>query len=300
MCRLSNACVSSNAKIFAKLVIFLNAFKIGKIEIGGGKLFLMAGPCVLEGFERSLKIGRRAKEIAENLNLPYIFKASFDKANRSSIKSFRGPGLDEGLKILAAIKSELGVPIVTDIHETYQAAPVAQVADIIQIPAFLCRQTDLLSAAAKTGKVVNVKKGQFLSPADMKNVVVKLEESGTKKIMLTERGTSFGYNNLVVDMRGLKIMRDFGYPVIFDGTHSVQLPGGAGTSSAGQREFVEYLCRAAAAVGIDGLFLEVHDNPAEALSDGANMICLDNLENLLKNVLAVHETVKNFCEVGND
>ncbi len=278
----------------------MNIFKIGDIEIGGGKLFLMAGPCVLEGYERSLKIGRRAKEIADNLNLPYIFKASFDKANRSSIKSFRGPGLDEGLKILAAIKSELKVPIVTDIHETYQAAPVAQVADIIQIPAFLCRQTDLLTAAAKTGRVVNVKKGQFLSPNDMKNVVVKLEESGTKKIMLTERGTSFGYNNLVVDMRGLVIMRNFGYPVIFDGTHSVQLPGGGGTVSAGQREFVGYLTRAAAAVGIDGLFLEVHDNPAEGLSDGANMISLDKLENLLKNVLAVHETAKNFCEVEND
>ena len=275
----------------------MNTFKIGDIEIGNGNLFLMAGPCVLEGYERSLKIGKRAKEIAQNLNLPYIFKASFDKANRSSIKSFRGPGLDEGLKILAAIKAELKVPIVTDIHETYQAEKVAQVADILQIPAFLCRQTDLLVAAAKTGKVVNVKKGQFLSPNDMKNVVVKLEESGTKKIMLTERGASFGYNNLVVDMRGLPIMRSFGYPVIFDGTHSVQLPGGSGTSSSGQREFVPYLTRAAAAVGIDGLFLEVHDNPAEGLSDGANMIQLDKLENLLKNVLLIHETTKKFSEV---
>lgn len=274
----------------------MNKFKIGEIEIGGGNLFLMAGPCVLEGYERSLKIGKRTKEIAEKLNLPYVFKASFDKANRSSIKSFRGPGLDEGLKILAKIKAELKVPIVTDIHETFQAEPVAQVADILQIPAFLCRQTDLIIAAAKTGKVVNVKKGQFLSPNDMKNVVIKLEESGAKKIMLTERGASFGYNNLVVDMRGLPIMRSFGYPVIFDGTHSVQLPGGGGTISSGQREFVGYLTRAAAAVGIDGLFLEVHDNPTEALSDGANMICLDKLENLLKNVLLIHETTKNFCE----
>ena len=274
----------------------MNKFKIGEIEIGNGNLFLMAGPCVLEGLERSLKIGKRTKEICEKLNLPYIFKASFDKANRSSIKSFRGPGLDEGLKILSAIKAELKVPIVTDIHESYQAAPVAQVADVLQIPAYLCRQTDLLIAAAKTGKVVNVKKGQFLSPNDMKNVVVKLEESGTKKIMLTERGATFGYNNLVVDMRGLPIMRSFGYPVIFDGTHSVQLPGGSGTSSGGQREFVPYLTRAAAAVGIDGLFLEVHDNPPEGLSDGANMIYLDKLENLLKNVLAVHNTVKNFSE----
>ncbi len=272
----------------------MNVVRIGDIKIGGGKLVLLAGPCVIEGYERSLMIGRRAKEIADKLNIPYIFKASFDKANRSSIKSFRGLGMDEGLKILAAIKAELNVPIVTDIHESYQAEIVAEVADILQIPAFLCRQTDLLVAAAKTGKVVNVKKGQFLSPNEMKNVVAKLEESGTRKILLTDRGTSFGYNNLVVDFRGLPIMRGLGYPVIFDGTHSVQLPGGAGTTSWGQREFVEYLTRAAAAVGIDGLFLEVHDNPAEALSDGANMIPLDKLEILLKNVLAVHETVKDF------
>ncbi|MBQ9487482.1 MAG: 3-deoxy-8-phosphooctulonate synthase [Selenomonadaceae bacterium] len=272
----------------------MNKVKICDIEVGGGNLILMAGPCVLEGFERSLKIGRRTKEIADKLKIPYIFKASFDKANRSSIKSFRGPGLEEGLKILAAIKSELNVPIVTDIHETYQAEPVSKVADVLQIPAFLCRQTDLLMAAAKTDKVVNVKKGQFLSANEMKNVVTKLEESGTKKIMLTERGTSFGYNNLVVDMRGLATMRSFNYPVIFDGTHSVQLPGGAGTSSGGQREFVPYLTRAAAAVGIDGLFLEVHDNPAEGLSDAANMIPLDELEDLLRKVLAVHEVTKNF------
>ena len=270
----------------------MHKVKIGNIEFGGGKLVLLAGPCVLEGYERSLKIGRRTKEIADKLGIPYIFKASFDKANRSSIKSFRGPGLEEGLKILAAIKSELNVPIVTDIHETYQAARVAEVADILQIPAFLCRQTDLLVAAAKTGKVVNVKKGQFLSPYEMKNIVIKLEESGTNKILLTERGTCFGYNNLVVDFRGLVTMRGFGYPVIFDGTHSVQLPGGAGTSSSGQREFIPYLTRAAAAVGIDGLFLEVHDNPDEALSDGANMVKLDNLEDLLKNVLAVREGIR--------
>ena len=278
----------------------MNKVKIDNIEFGGGQLVLMAGPCVLEGYERSLKIGKRTKEIAEKLGIHYIFKASFDKANRSSIKSFRGPGLDEGLKILAAIKSELKVPIVTDIHETFQAAPVAEVADVLPIPAFLCRQTDLLTAAARTNKIVNVKKGQFLSPSEMKNVVAKLEESGTQKILLTERGTSFGYNNLVVDLRGLVIMRSFGYPVIFDGTHSVQLPGGAGTTSSGQREFVPYLTRAAAAVGIDGLFLEVHDNPAEALSDGANMISLENLESLLKNVLEVHNVTKKFCEVNND
>ena len=269
----------------------MNKVKVGDIEIGGGKLVLLAGPCVLEGLERSLRIGRRAKEIAKRLKMPYIFKASFDKANRSSIKSYRGPGLEEGLKILAAIKRELNVPIVTDIHETYQAAPVAEVADILQIPAFLCRQTDLLIAAAKTGKVVNVKKAQFLSASDMINVVDKLR-SQTEKIMLTERGTSFGYNNLVVDMRGLPIMRGFGCPVIFDGTHSVQLPGGAGSSSGGQREFVAPLVRAACAVGVDGLFLEVHDNPAEGLSDGANMIALDDLEKILSDALKVQEVFR--------
>lgn len=269
----------------------MNTVKVGNVEFGGGKLVLIAGPCVLEGFERSLLIGRRAKEIAQRLNMPYIFKASFDKANRSSIKSFRGPGLVEGLKILADIKRELNVPIVTDIHESYQAQPVAEVADILQIPAFLCRQTDLLIAAAKTGKVVNVKKAQFLSARDMSNVVEKLRTQ-TEKILLTERGTSFGYNNLVVDMRGLPIMRGFNCPVIFDGTHSVQLPGGAGTSSGGQREFVEPLVKAACAVGVDGLFLEVHDNPAEGLSDGANMIALDNLEKLLASALKIHEVTQ--------
>ena len=269
----------------------MNTVTVGNVEFGGGKLVLIAGPCVLEGFERSLLIGRRAKEIAQRLNMPYIFKASFDKANRSSIKSFRGPGLVEGLKILADIKRELNVPIVTDIHESYQAQPVAEVADILQIPAFLCRQTDLLIAAAKTGRVVNVKKAQFLSARDMSNVVEKLR-SQTEKILLTERGTSFGYNNLVVDMRGLPIMRGFNCPVIFDGTHSVQLPGGAGTSSGGQREFVEPLVKAACAVGVDGLFLEVHDNPAEGLSDGANMIALDNLEKILTSALKVHEAIQ--------
>jgi 2-dehydro-3-deoxyphosphooctonate aldolase (KDO 8-P synthase) len=267
----------------------MNTVKVGSIEFGSGKLVLLAGPCVLEGYERSLMIGQRVKEIAERLNMPYIFKASFDKANRSSIKSYRGPGLVEGLKILSDIKRELNVPIVTDIHEAHQAAPVAEVADILQIPAFLCRQTDLLVAAAKTGKVVNVKKAQFLSARDMINVVEKLRSSGTEKILLTERGTSFGYNNLVVDMRGLPIMRSFNCPVIFDGTHSVQLPGGAGSSSGGQREFVEYLVRAAVAVGVDGLFLEVHDNPTEGLSDGANMIPLDKLEKILSDALKIHE-----------
>jgi len=259
---------------------------------GGEPLVLLAGPCVLEGFEHSLMIGRGIKEITDRLGIPYVFKASFDKANRSAFHSFRGPGLEEGVKILGKIRDELGVPVVTDIHETCQADTVAKVADVLQIPAFLSRQTDLLHAAAQTGAVVNVKKGQFLSPSDMRNVVDKIHESGSDRILLTERGESFGYNNLVVDMRAFPIMRGFGYPVIFDGTHSVQLPGGAGTSSGGQREYVEYLVRAAVGAGVDGLFLEVHDNPPEALSDGANMVYLDKLEELLKDALAIYEVVR--------
>ncbi|MBO6203561.1 MAG: 3-deoxy-8-phosphooctulonate synthase [Selenomonas sp.] len=271
----------------------MNKVKIGDYVVGGGeKLTLLAGPCVLEGLDRCLLIGRTIKEICQRLDINYVFKASFDKANRSSYHSFRGPGLKKGLEMLKTIKAELGVPVVTDIHETSQAKPVAEVADILQIPAFLCRQTDLLHAAAQTGKVVNVKKGQFLAPEDMRNVVDKLHESGCDQIMLTERGASFGYHNLVVDMRSLPIMRSFGYPVVMDGTHSVQLPGGNGTTSAGNREYVEYLVRAAVAAGVDALFLEVHDNPEEALSDGANMVYLDKLEDLLKDAVAIHEIVR--------
>lgn len=271
----------------------MNQVKVGNFTIGGSApLALLAGPCVLESLERSLLIGRTVKEICGRLGINYVFKASFDKANRSSFHSFRGPGLTKGIAWLKTIKEELGVPIVTDIHESYQAAPAAEVADILQIPAFLCRQTDLLHAAAQTGRVVNVKKGQFLAPDDMRNVVDKLHESGCDQLMLTERGASFGYHNLVVDMRSLPIMRSFGYPVVFDGTHSVQLPGGNGTSSSGNREYVEYLVRAAVGVGIDALFLEVHDNPEEALSDGANMVYLDKLEDLLKEALAIHEIMQ--------
>lgn len=271
----------------------MNQVKVGNFTIGGAApLALLAGPCVLESLERSLLIGRTVKEICGRLGINYVFKASFDKANRSSFHSFRGPGLTKGIAWLKTIKEELGVPIVTDIHESYQAAPAAEVADILQIPAFLCRQTDLLHAAAQTGRVVNVKKGQFLAPDDMRNVVDKLHESGCDQLMLTERGASFGYHNLVVDMRSLPIMRSFGYPVVFDGTHSVQLPGGNGTSSSGNREYVEHLVRAAVGVGIDALFLEVHDNPEEALSDGANMVYLDKLEDLLKEALAIHEIVQ--------
>ena len=261
---------------------------IGNYKVGAGHpLLVMAGPCVLEGYERSLMIGRRAKAICEKVGLPYVFKASFDKANRSSLTAFRGPGLEEGLEILKQIKKDLGVPVVSDVHETYQVEKAAEVLDIIQIPAFLCRQTDLLVAAAHTGRVVNVKKGQFLAPWDMKNVINKLVGSGTEKIMLTERGASFGYNTLVTDMRSLPIMRDFGYPVIMDVTHSVQIPGGKGTSSGGQSQYAPISARAAAAVGVDGLFMEVHDNPAEALSDGPNMIALDKMEQVLLDAKAI-------------
>lgn len=271
----------------------MNIVTVGNYKVGQGcPMLLMAGPCVLEGYERSLMIGRRAKAIADKLGMPYVFKASFDKANRSSYNSFRGPGLKEGLAILAQIKKDLGVPIVTDIHEPAQAEPVAEVADILQIPAFLCRQTDLVYQAAKTGRTVNVKKGQFLAPWDMKNVIKKIEEAGNHNIMLTERGASFGYNTLVTDMRGLAIMRELGYPVVMDATHSVQIPGGQGTSSGGQSQYVPHMARAAAAVGIDALFLEVHDNPAEALSDGPNMVKLDDLEALLKDVLAIDKIVR--------
>lgn len=267
--------------------------KIGNLTVGGGKgLFLLAGPCVIEDPERTLMIGRRTKEICDRLGIPYIFKASFDKANRSSYSSFRGPGLEEGLKILAHIKKELQVPVVSDIHSVEQIEPAAEVLDVLQIPAFLCRQTDLVYGAAKTGKCVNVKKGQFMAPKDMINILKKMEEAGNENLMLTERGASFGYNNLVVDMRSFPIMRDFGYPVIFDATHSVQLPGGAGTKSSGQREFVPFLSRAAVGAGVDGLFMEVHDNPEEALSDGPNMVCLDDLEAILRDLKAIDTIVK--------
>lgn len=270
----------------------MNQVQVGEWKLGGGDLFLMAGPCVIESEERTLMIGREIKRICERLGVPYIFKASFDKANRTSFHSFRGPGLEEGLKILGRIKAELGVPVVSDIHAETQITPAAAVLDVLQIPAFLCRQTDLVYGAGLTGRTVNVKKGQFLAPEDMKNVVDKIREAGNENIMLTERGYSFGYHNLVVDMRSLAIMRQFGYPVVFDGTHSVQLPGGAGTGTAGQREFIPYLTRAAVATGIDGLFMEVHDNPAEALSDGSNMLYLDRLEGLLKELLDIHAIVR--------
>lgn len=254
---------------------------------------LIAGPCVLEGYERSLKIGNKVKEITTKLGIPYIFKASYDKANRSSVNSYRGPGLEEGLKLLKKIKEELAIPVLTDIHQVEQAKMAAEVVDILQIPAFLCRQTDLLVEAAQTGLIVNVKKGQFLAPWDMARVAEKIASSGNDKILLTERGTSFGYNNLVVDMSSLPIMRETGYPVVFDVTHSVQRPGARGDTSGGDREFVPYLTRAAVATGVDAVFMEVHDNPEEALSDGPNMVYLDRLEPLLQQVLEIDSLIKN-------
>ena len=254
---------------------------------GDSPHILIAGPCVIESEKLVLETATGIAKIAQELHIPYIFKVSYDKANRTSISSFRGLGLSAGLKILKKVKEEVGVPILTDIHEVQDVTQVAEIVDILQIPAFLCRQTDLLCAAAKSGRVINVKKGQFLSPWDMSNVVKKLEEAGTKNICLTERGSSFGYQNLVVDMRSLPVMRALGYPVIFDATHSVQLPGGGGTCSSGQREFVAPLARAAAAVGCDGFFMEVHPQPDEALSDGPNMVPLKELHGLLVQLQAI-------------
>lgn len=255
------------------------------------KFMLIAGPCVIESEEKVMLIAEKIKGIAERLDLDYYFKASFDKANRTSITSYRGPGIDEGLRILKKVKDTYGLKIATDIHEPWQADRVKDVVDIIQIPAFLCRQTDLLVAAAKTGKLINVKKAQFLAPWDMKNVVKKIEDSGNKNIMLCERGTSFGYNTLVVDMTGIQEMKKFGYPVVMDATHSVQKPGGKGTATGGNRENVEPLAKAAIAAGADALFFEVHPNPDEALSDGPNMVPLDQFEDMLKRIIRVYDAV---------
>ena len=261
------------------------------VTAGEGRLVVLAGPCVVETAEFTRRMAEVVKQICAARDVGLVFKASFDKANRSSAESVRGPGLDEGLEILAGVKEAAGVPIVTDIHESSQAEPVARVADVLQIPAFLSRQTDLLTAAAATGAAVNVKKAQFLSPPEMGNVVRKLERGGADRILVTERGSTFGYNNLVVDFRSLPQLRGLGYPVVFDATHSVQLPGGLGTASGGQREFVPHLARAAAAVGIDALFVEVHENPDSAPSDGPNMLTPDQFDRLLEEVLAVRAAV---------
>ena len=272
-----------------------HSFSLGNLTVGDGRLFLVAGPCVLESEPHARQLADAIQRITSDLGMPYIFKASYDKANRTSIQSFRGPGLHEGCRILRSIGESNGLPVLTDIHTPEQSGEVSDalgpVAAMLQIPAFLCRQTDLLIAAAKTGRAINVKKGQFVAPWDMRHAVEKLNDSGTFSISLTERGASFGYNNLVVDMRSLPIMREQA-PVIFDGTHSVQTPSGAGGKSGGQPEFIPVLARAAVAAGIDGIFLEVHDNPAQAKSDGANALHLDLLKPVLEKLLAVHEAVK--------
>jgi 2-dehydro-3-deoxyphosphooctonate aldolase (KDO 8-P synthase) len=255
---------------------------LGSLRLGAGNpLFLIAGPCVIESEAHARMMAEKVAKIAADAGVPYIFKASYDKANRTSVKAFRGPGAQEGLRILGKIKSDLKVPVLTDIHDASQAAPAAEVCDVLQIPAFLARQTELLIAAGKTGRIINVKKAQYLSPWDMANVAEKVASSGNSKILLTERGASFGYKNLVVDMRSFPVMQKTGYPVVFDVTHSVQLPGGQGHASGGQPEFIEPLARAGVAAGVDGIFLETHDNPAAALSDGANALPLAQLPALL-------------------
>ena len=267
---------------------------VGQVKIGGGKpIVLIAGPCVIESQSHVLNTAEKIKRAASDADIPFIFKASYDKANRSSIDSFRGPGLIKGLNSLAKIKQELNVPVLSDVHTEEEIEPASQVLDVLQIPAFLCRQTNMIIKAAKTGCSVNVKKGQFMAPWDMKNVVDKLSHSGCKKILLTERGFTFGYNNLVVDMRSLVLMRNLGYPIIFDATHSLQLPGGKGNKSGGQKELIPDLVRGAVAVGCDAIFMEIHPNPDKAKSDGPNMLKLSQLPELLKQIKTLDLAVKN-------
>ena len=273
-------------------------FQIGGVEVGGPELFLIAGPCVIESEKHALWLGREIAARARAAGLPYIFKASYDKANRSSGSSFRGPGLEHGLEILARVRQDVGAPVLTDIHSPAQAEPAAAAADVLQIPAFLSRQTDLLRAAAATGRAVNVKKGQFMAPWDMRGAAEKVRAEGNNRLLLTERGASFGYNNLVVDMRSLAILRGFGAPVVLDVTHSLQLPGAQGDRSGGQPEYIELLARAGVAAGADGVFLEVHEAPERALSDGANALHLDQLAPLLEQLRAVRAAVLPFTR-GN-
>jgi len=267
--------------------------KVADFEIGAGRpLALIAGPCVIEGKESAIRHAAFIREIADRVGIPFIFKSSYDKANRTSADSYRGPGIQKGLEILAEVKRKVCVPILTDVHENGQVALVKEVADVLQIPAFLCRQTDLVLAVAESGRVINVKKGQFLAPWDTRHVIEKIVSTGNDQVLVTERGASFGYNNLVSDMRSLVIMREFGYPVVFDATHSLQLPGGLGKSSGGQRRFIPYLARAAVGVGIDAIFMEVHEEPDHALSDGPNSLALRDLEQLLNVVKQIDRFVK--------
>lgn len=268
-------------------------FQVGNTTFGDGRLAIIAGPCVIESREHALMMARECAARAQKAGLDFVYKSSFDKANRSSVKSFRGLGMDAGLKVLQEVKAELGVPVLTDIHEVSQVTPVAEVADVLQIPAFLSRQTDLVLAAARSGRAVNIKKGQFLAPQDARNIVNKARAVGCEKLMLTERGVSFGYNNLVVDMRSFPIMREFGVPVVFDVTHSLQLPGGLGDATGGQSEFIEPLARAGVACGVDAVFMEVHDCPERAPSDGPNALPLERMESLLFVLRDIHKLVRN-------
>lgn len=269
----------------------VKSFEINNVTFGGGNLSFILGPCVVESSQHALFMAQEIKDICAAVGVDFVYKSSFDKANRSSIGSFRGGGMDFGLEVLAQVKAEICVPVITDVHETWQVEKTAQVADMLQIPAFLCRQTDLLVASAKSGKAVNVKKGQFLAPWDARNIVEKLQQAGSEKILLTERGASFGYNNLVVDLRSFPVMRSFGVPVVFDVTHSLQLPGGLGKATDGQAEYIEHFARAGVACGVDAVFMEVHDNPAKAPSDGPNQLPLNRLEKLLTKLKQIHELV---------
>ena len=270
----------------------IKSFAVGNVTFGDGRLSFILGPCVVESAQHALFMAQEIKDICNAVGVEFVYKSSFDKANRSSIQSFRGGGMEKGLEALAQVKAEIGVPVITDVHETWQVEKVAEVADMIQIPAFLCRQTDLLVESARTGKAVNVKKGQFLAPWDAKNIVEKLRSAGCEKLLLTERGASFGYNNLVVDLRSFPIMRSFGVPVVFDVTHSLQLPGGLGKATGGQAEYIENFARAGVACGVDAVFMEVHDNPKNAPSDGANQLPLNKLEKLLFKLKQIHELIK--------
>ena len=273
------------------------AFQVGNATFGDGRLTIIAGPCVIESREHALMMARECSTRARRAGLDFVYKSSFDKANRSSIKSFRGLGMEEGLEVLRQVKEEIGVPVLTDVHDVSQVAAVAEVADVLQIPAFLSRQTDLVLEAARSGRAVNIKKGQFLAPLDARNIVDKARAVGCEKVMLTERGVSFGYNNLVVDMRSFPIMREFGVPIVFDVTHSLQLPGGLGHATGGQPEYIEPLARAGVACGVDAVFMEVHDCPEQALSDGPNALPLERMEALLLTLRDIHQLVSNDSDV---
>ena len=272
--------------------VAIKPFKVGNVEAGGPNLFLIGGPCLVENESHALKMAEAMRAITDRLGIPFIFKSSYDKANRTSLNAHRGLGVEEGLRILGRVRTDVGLTVLTDVHDVSQVRAAAEVADVLQIPAFLSRQTDLIVEVARSGRAVNIKKGQFLAPNDMKNAIEKATSQDNPRVMVTERGTSFGYNNLVVDFRGLPVMRGFGYPVVYDVTHSLQRPGGLGTSTGGDSQFIEYMARAGVACGVDGVFMEVHDNPAQALSDGPNSLPLEQLAGLLETLKAIHELVQ--------